>query len=247
LSDSKERLVLVNTFGQTRHILEEESTIPYNTYPVYSQPRTIVAYICKPGSLVVIENIAPNSYQRYLTYPLVINYKHPISRVNLINNVAPTIQDRFWKESAKSKDQQMGSKELTTSITEALKDIYIDHPKLAQTLLPSDIDEVFDVKDSKHPPTISFHWKATENFIPPSQFDVSFIFLIHLNISIRIWTAKEKSTCNNKESELIRSKNVSRLLRVANNWTKMRPGFAHNAKSINAHLKSLMFGSCRRS
>lgn len=171
ITDAKDRLILVTTFGQTRNILDEESIMPFATYSVYSQPRTIVAYVCKPGSLVMIENVAPNTYQRFLTYPLVINYKHPISRSNLISNVAPTIQDRFWREDAK--DQAAGSKEATAMITEALKDIYVDHPKLAQNPLPQDADEVVELKESKYPPTISFHWKMTQNFIPPSQFDVS--------------------------------------------------------------------------
>lgn len=246
LSDTKERLILVNTFGQTRSILDEDSLMPqHNTYPVYSHTRIIAAHIVKPGSVVLIENVAPNSYQRFLTYPLVVNYKHPISRANLINNIAPTIQDRFWRENAKSKDQTMGSKESTTLITESLKDIYIDHPKLTQTPLPSDMDEVYDVKDTKYPPTISFHWKATENFIPPSQFDVSFILLVRLKILIRIWTAREKSTCNNKESEFTHWKNASKLLRVANSWMRTKRGIVHPARPINALSRSSTFGSCR--
>jgi hypothetical protein len=176
IADTKDRLILVTTFGQTRNILDEESVMPYNTYSVYSQPRTIAAYVCKPGSLVMIENVAPNSYQRFLTYPLVINYTHPISRSNLISNIAPTIQDRFWRDSAKSKEQPMGSKEAMTVIADALKDIYVEHPKLAQNPLPSDMDEIVELKETKYPPTISFHWKATENFIPPSQFEVCLFF-----------------------------------------------------------------------
>lgn len=161
---------MMTTAGPIRSIIDEESIMPCNTYsPVYGQPRTIVAYVCKPGPLLIIENIAPISYQRFMTFPMVITYKHELTRPDLLQHVLPTIQERFWRENAKQKDQAMNSRELQT---DSLKDILfgpIDKPETKQVSVPD--YPAFDTKDSKHPPTISFHWKDTSNFIPYTQFE----------------------------------------------------------------------------
>lgn len=142
LTDPKDRLILVSTTGQIHNILDEELPMPYNAYTVYSQPRTIAAYVVKPGALVMIENIAPNSYQRFVTYPLVVNYKQTLTRNNLLQHVTPIIQDRFWREVAKNRDQAASSKDSATSVSDYLKDIFVDNPKLAQVPMPADPNEV---------------------------------------------------------------------------------------------------------
>jgi hypothetical protein len=172
LTDPKDRLILVSTTGQIRNILDDELPMPFNAYTVYSQPRTVAAYVVKPGALLMIENIAPNSYQRFVTYPIIINYKHTLTRNNLIQHVVPIIQDRFYREAAKNRDQAATSKDSATSVSETLKDIFVDNPKLAQVPMPADPNEVVDVKESKYPPVVAFHWKDTASFIPPNQFEV---------------------------------------------------------------------------
>jgi hypothetical protein len=146
ITSEKERLVLVTTFGTSKSVLDEDAVLPVlSTYSVYATPRLIVGHIVKPGPLLVVENLSINAYNKSLTHPLVINFNKALNRENLIESVLPVLQERYWRESAKSKDSPMGSKDYDHGSAiglDGLKEIQVEAPSGIYHTLSEDPEEV---------------------------------------------------------------------------------------------------------